>query len=77
MLTRLKCRNGYGDRWAARQDTELAHLLSQHASQANAMVVDGARLPMRLAFDDINGVSGKLWAGRSSLDNEPGQGEQI
>ncbi|KAK4689270.1 hypothetical protein P7C73_g846, partial [Tremellales sp. Uapishka_1] len=38
-------------------------------------LAQGTRLPLRLAFEDIGGVSGKFWAGKTTADTGPGFGE--
>ncbi|ORY23678.1 hypothetical protein BCR39DRAFT_344039 [Naematelia encephala] len=37
---------------------------------------EGCRLPLRLAFDDLDGVNGQFWAGKSTADKGPGVGKQ-
>ena len=40
------------------------------------MTEQGARVPLRLAFDDdFNGASGKFFAGVTSADTGPGESE--
>ena len=34
---------------------------------------EGAKIPVRLAFDDIQGVSGKYWANASVRSREEGE----
>jgi carbonyl reductase 1 len=57
-------------------DTEMGDLVSTRKVKPLKTIEEGARIPMRLAFGDVQGISGRYWANGSVSSTEDGEPQE-